>query len=168
MTAGGGRDGYPLLRAALDAAALPDGRPADWLLVTGPFMLEDERRQLSEAARGIPGTRVVVTADDLPAHVAAADAVVSMGGYNTLCEILSFERPAVIVPRVQPIREQLIRSELLQRRGVVDMIHPAELTAARLRGAVDRLPQSPGGTPPRLDDVRAVADALGDLVSTFS
>ncbi len=166
VTAGGGRDGYPLLRAALDAAALPGGRSADWLLVTGPFMPDTERQTLVAAAEGLPGIQVVARVDDLPAHVAAADVVVSMGGYNTLCEILSFERPAVIVPRVRPIREQLVRSELLHQRGLIDMIHPDELTAARLRAAVDHLPPRPSGTPPRLDDVRDVANALRGLLSS--
>jgi predicted glycosyltransferase len=167
VTAGGGRDGYPLLRAALDAAALP-GRPADWLLVTGPFMPDSERQTLVAAARARSGVRVVARVDDLPAHVAAADAVVSMGGYNTLCEILSFERPAVIVPRVRPIQEQLVRSELLRQRGLIDMIHPDELTPGRVRAAVDRLPPRPSGTPPRLDDVRTVATALRDLLASPS
>jgi len=167
VTAGGGRDGYPLLRAALDAAALR-GRPADWLLVTGPFMPDSERRALVAATQGRSGVRVVARVDDLPAHVAAADAVVSMGGYNTLCEILSFERPAVIVPRVRPIREQLVRSELLRQRGLIDMIHPDELTPGRVRAAVDRLPSRPSGTPPRLDDVRNVATALRDLLASPS
>jgi predicted glycosyltransferase len=168
VTAGGGRDGYPLLRGALDAAALPGGRPADWFLVTGPFMPETERQTLAAAAQGMPGVRVAARIDDLPAHVAAADVVVSMGGYNTLCEILSFARPAVIVPRVRPIREQLVRSELLRQRGLIDMIHPDELTPARVRAAVDHLPPRPSGAPPRLDDVRNVANALRALLTSPS
>ncbi len=31
-----------------------------------------------------------------------AAGVVAMGGYNTFCEILSFDRPALILPRVRP------------------------------------------------------------------
>ena len=30
-----------------------------------------------------------------------ADRVIAMGGYNTLCEVLSFGKPALIVPRVK-------------------------------------------------------------------
>jgi predicted glycosyltransferase len=166
VTAGGGRDGYALLQAALDAAAQPGGRPADWLLVTGPFMPEADRQKLADAARDVAAARVVATVEHMPAHVAAADAVVSMGGYNTLCEILSFERPAVIVPRVQPIREQLVRTELLHRRGLVEMIHPDELTPVRLRMAVDRLPRRAAGMQPRFAGSRAVAGALAGLLDT--
>jgi predicted glycosyltransferase len=168
VTAGGGRDGYALLQAALDAAAQPGGRPADWLLVTGPFMPEADRQKLADAARDVAAARVVATVEHMPAHVAAADAVVSMGGYNTLCEILSFERPAVIVPRVQPIREQLVRTELLHRRGLVEMIHPDTLTPARLRVAVDRLPRRAAGMQPRFAGSRAVAGALAGLLATLA
>lgn len=33
-----------------------------------------------------------------------ADWVVSMGGYNSTCEILSFQKRALIVPRITPAR----------------------------------------------------------------
>ncbi len=55
-----------------------------------------------------------------------------MGGYNTICEVLSFRKPALIVPRVKPRREQLIRAERLQALGLVDLLHPADLTPGAL------------------------------------
>ena len=44
---------------------------------------------------------------------AEADMVVSMAGYNTVCELLSFGRNAILVPRAEPVKEQLIRARLL-------------------------------------------------------
>jgi len=61
-----------------------------------------------------------------------ADHVVAMGGYNTVCEILSFGKPALIVPRVKPRCEQLIRAERLRALGLVDVLHPADLSPAAL------------------------------------
>src|SRR5262249_16786777 len=87
--------------------------------------------------------RFVDSVDDLTAYVAAADVVVSMGGHSTICEILSFARPAVIVPRTAPRREQLIRAEALSNRGLVSMIHPDELTPARLSQDLERLLERP-------------------------
>ncbi len=46
-----------------------------------------------------------------------AAGVVAMGGYNTFCEILSFDRPAVLVPRTEPRREQAIRALAAERLG---------------------------------------------------
>jgi len=47
---------------------------------------------------------------------------VAMGGYNTFCEILSFDKPALIVPRQVPRREQLIRASRAQELGLVAML----------------------------------------------
>ncbi|HMC90552.1 MAG TPA: glycosyltransferase, partial [Gemmataceae bacterium] len=73
-----------------------------------------------------------------------ADRVVAMGGYNTVCEVLAFEKPALIVPRITPRREQFIRAQRLQQLGLVDMLHPDELNPARLFEwlAQDRAPPS--------------------------
>jgi predicted glycosyltransferase len=57
---------------------------------------------------------------------------VTMGGYNSVCEVLSLEKRALIVPRVTPRREQLIRAERLRDLGVVDVLHPDDATADAL------------------------------------
>src|SRR3712207_9415316 len=54
--------------------------------------------------------------------LARADFVVAMGGYNTVCEALSFEKRALIVPRVTPRREQMVRAERLRDRGLIDVL----------------------------------------------
>ena len=53
---------------------------------------------------------------------AAADLVVSMGGYNTFCEIISQGTPALIIPREVPRKEQLIRAQVLYNHNLVDYI----------------------------------------------
>ena len=54
--------------------------------------------------------------------MANAAGVVAMGGYNTFCEILTFDRPAVIVPRRRPRMEQYIRASRAQGLGLVRML----------------------------------------------
>ena len=61
-----------------------------------------------------------------------AERVIAMGGYNTICEVLSFEKHALIVPRVSPKPEQLIRAERLRDLGLIDMLHPEELSPQAL------------------------------------
>ena len=55
-----------------------------------------------------------------------------MGGYNTVWEVLSYERPALIVPRVSPRQEQQIRAERLRALGLLDTIDPAAVTGDAL------------------------------------
>ena len=45
-----------------------------------------------------------------------------MGGYNTFCEILSFGKPALLVPRTTPRLEQYLRAERAQALGLVRML----------------------------------------------
>jgi predicted glycosyltransferase len=73
-------------------------------------------------------------------YMAAADLVVSMGGYNTLVEILTLEKRALVVPRVRLNSEQLIRASLFERLGLMRMFHPdhlsPEILAEALLGAL--------------------------------
>jgi predicted glycosyltransferase len=141
ITAGGGGDGYPVLRTYIDALRDEPRTAArfDSLLVTGPLMPPEEREHLARLVpRHLP-VRLVDFVEDGMSTMATADAVVSMGGYNSVSEIMSSARPAVIVPRVEPRREQLIRAERLSRRGLVRLLHPAELTPRRLLNEVRTL-----------------------------
>jgi len=54
-------------------------------------------------------------------HVAQQTGVIAMGGYNTFCEILSFDKRALIVPRTKPRLEQYIRAARAQELGLVRM-----------------------------------------------
>lgn len=64
--------------------------------------------------------------------MARAHSVVAMGGYNTVCELLHLGRRTLVVPRVKPRTEQLIRARRLAARDLVDFLHPAELSPAAL------------------------------------
>ena len=65
--------------------------------------------------------------------IAAADLVISMGGYNTICEILTQQTPALIIPRQTPRKEQLIRAQRLKSKGLLDFIPWTEVTSQLLR-----------------------------------
>ena len=168
VTAGGGQDGRHLFEVMLEVLRRP-GRATRFesLLVGGPLMPLRHQQTLRSLTSTVPGARFVDSVDDLTAYVAAADVVVSMGGHSTICEILSFERPAVIVPRAAPRREQLIRAEALSNRGLVRMIHPDELTPARLSQELERLLERrvAAAAPVRLDGAAATAAELDSLLA---
>ncbi len=72
----------------------------------------------------------------MEALIGAAQVVVSMGGYNTLCEIASQKKPSLIVPRTAPREEQLIRAQVLCSQGFCDYLQPSEFTPEMLRARV--------------------------------
>ena len=122
---GGGQDGDQLAGTFLQATLPPD---MNGLVVTGPYMPTESKRRLAHQAQKRPRQHVLPFVAQPEALLSRADRVVTMGGYNTTCEILSFEKQALIVPRVTPRQEQLIRAERLAGLGVLDYLHPADLT----------------------------------------
>ena len=49
-----------------------------------------------------------------------------------MCEVLSFEKHALIVPRVSPKPEHLIRAERMRDLGLIEMLHPDQLNPGAL------------------------------------
>jgi predicted glycosyltransferase len=126
---GGGQDGERVA-TAFAGATLPDD--AEGLIVTGPFMPRDAVRRLEHLTSSNPTLRVIEFTSEPSGLVERADRIVAMGGSNTVSEILSYQKAALIVPRISPRREQLIRAERLSALGLVNMLHPDELTPAAL------------------------------------
>lgn len=134
--AGGGADAHPLFRALLEALPAVDAAsPVVVTMVTGPFMPQPLRRDLFSRARGLP-VRLHDTVSDAQNHLAAADLVVAMAGYNTTTEILQLGRPALLVPRAGPSAEQRMRARLFAQRRWVRWLEPEGLPAGALAGAV--------------------------------
>jgi predicted glycosyltransferase len=127
VTTGGGGDGYLMMRNyvnMLEAAAKP--LPFKSVLITGPFMPKNKRRKIFKRARKL-GVRGYHFYRQMEKIFAAGDLAVCMGGYNTLCEILSQGTPSLVIPRETPRKEQLIRAQAFKRYNLVDFIPWAEL-----------------------------------------
>ncbi len=135
VTTGGGGDGYPLINLFLSAFERHQGgtpRGVRVVLVTGPFMPSSSSQEVIKKAESL-GFITLKFHRYMESLIGAAQVVVSMGGYNTLCEIASQKKPSLIVPRVVPREEQLIRAEVLCARGFCDYLKPSELVPEVLR-----------------------------------
>ena len=157
---GGGRDGAALCEA-FARAPLPEGHRG--ILVTGTQMPLPMRLHIQQLAARRSDLTLVPFLREPIALMAGAERVISMGGYNTTCEILALGRPALVVPRARPREEQLIRTGRLAARGLLSMMHPDEMTPE----ALGRWMRAPVARPsePRLDmagleRVRVLADEL--------
>ena len=134
-TIGGGQDGFELADAFASSRA-PSG--VRRLLLAGPEMDARGRRHLHEKAKRDPRLTVLDFVRE-PAHlVKRAGCLVTMGGYNTVCEAVSFRKRALVVPRVTPRREQLIRAERFRERGLLDLLHPHALAPEAVSSWVER------------------------------
>ena len=169
-TSGGGADGYPMLAASVEALEAVEeelGDRINWTAITGPLIHDHDYQRLRAIGKRT-GARVRRFVDNMPTLLSRATAVVGMGGYNTVCDVLSYRVPAVIVPRDGPSREQSLRAELLARRGLATTLPLLECTPAALAEAVLTLVEAPPeideDSLPRLDGLDRAADALLELV----
>ncbi|MEM9625390.1 MAG: glycosyltransferase [Pseudomonadota bacterium] len=122
VTTGGGGDGDRLIDWVLSAYESDPDLPHPALLVFGPFMNQDRRLAFQERAANLKKVHAITFEARFERLLERAIGVVAMGGYNTFCEILSFGKPALIVPRTRPRREQLLRARSAKALGMVRML----------------------------------------------
>lgn len=126
---GGGQDGTKLA-AAFASAPMPSGWQG--ILITGPFMPEADRAWLRQTVAEKSDCFLIENLVEADQYIAGANRVVSMAGYNTVTSILSFGKPALVVPRVEPRREQWIRASKLADHGLLTMLDPEALSPAAI------------------------------------
>ncbi len=165
VTPGGGGDGEGLVDAVLGAYEADPSLPHACVVLFGPFMNGEDRRRFHDRAELLPQVSCRTFDARVERLFDGAAAVVAMGGYNVFCEILSFDKPALLVPRTVPRLEQLLRAERAAALGVVSML---ELEAAadpvRMAEALRALPAQPRPSSARVPlDLEGLGAIVADL-----
>ncbi len=177
VTVGGGGDGLPLLNAFFKAAE--QLKSFSVTVVSGPMMGGKDRQVSLDQARHLDNVTVVSYLPDLVRHMAEADVVICMGGYNTAAELLALKRRAIIVPRdwrfgqhaigvgAGEEKEQTLRAEAMARNGYGRVIEPKDLSAETLLDAIrceiENKDASRHMAPMPIDGAARVAEYLSSL-----
>ncbi len=146
VTAGGGGDGSVLMEQVLAA------REHDWhndypiVMVLGPFMKSENRERIRLRASSLSNVTIIDFESRLEWLLSNAVGVVGMCGYNTFCEVLSFNRKALFVPRTQPRQEQYIRASRGRELGMCEMLTSEEASIPSVMA--NALRQLPNNTSP--------------------
>jgi predicted glycosyltransferase len=146
-TSGGGVDGPALLHAFVGAAArVQPQRGGRWMAVTGPLMADEDHAEIASVAEQhhVEVHRVI---PELRNTIAEADCVVSMAGYNTVCDVMSYRRRSILVPRARPSREQSLRAQRLRACGVAKVIRADDLCPESLAAAIENALEEPAPSP---------------------
>lgn len=122
VTTGGGADGAGLIDWVISAYEADPHIPLPSVITFGPFLSNAQRTQFLERIERLPKVDAIVFDPKIERLMSRASAVVAMGGYNTFCEILSFDKPALLMPRSRPRQEQLIRASRATALGLVQML----------------------------------------------
>ncbi|MGE0154868.1 MAG: glycosyltransferase family protein [Reyranellaceae bacterium] len=142
VTAGGGGDGEALIDWVLRAYEQDPNIPYDAVIVFGPFMNPQRQKDFRRRVEAQPKVHTLTFESNLATLMDEAAGVVAMGGYNTFCEILSFDKRALIVPRTQPRLEQYIRASAARALGLANMLpDDGERDPQVMATALRQLPQ---------------------------
>ncbi len=135
VTTGGGGDGFHVLDSYLkmlermkEQSILPAFQS---VVVTGPFLSRNDKDQVMERANNL-GVKSYEFFADMENLIAASDIVVCMGGYNTICEVLSSKTMSLVIPRETPRKEQYIRAKAFNHENLIEFISWSQLNEFNL------------------------------------
>ncbi len=141
-TTGGGGDGEEMVDWVLSAYESDPLLPYPVLLVLGPFMQPEVRSRFTKRTANLDRVEAITFDPHLESLMTHAAGVVAMGGYNTFCEILSFNKRALIVPREKPRLEQRIRASRAQELGLAKvLINDGKRNPAKMAAALRAMPK---------------------------
>ena len=146
ITPGGGGDGEFMVDLVLSAYERDPTLAPRAVIVYGPFLSGETRADFEARVARLDGRVTTVGFESqIEPLFALAQGVVCMGGYNTFCEVLSFDQRAVIVPRTVPRLEQWIRASRAEELGLVRMLENGRdgLTPEAMIRAIRALPDQP-------------------------
>jgi predicted glycosyltransferase len=162
VTVGGGGDGESVVDWVLSAYEYDAHIPYNAIVALGPFMSPARQRAFRLRAERIGRVQTLTFDTHIELLMAQAQGIVAMGGYNTFCEVLSFDKPALLVPRVRPRREQFLRATRAAELGLarvleIDSGNDPVVMAAALRGFANQAPPSARGAEAMLDGLDTIA-----------
>ena len=168
VTPGGGRDGEDLVDWVISAYEADPALPYPALVVFGPFMRPGRRERFLERIGRLPNVRAITFDNRIERFIDRSIGVVAMGGYNTFCEILTFDKPAVLVPRRRPRAEQHIRAARAEQLGLVRMLSDASnRDPARMAEALHALPAQPRPSEAMIPGLLDGLDRIHDLTELW-
>jgi predicted glycosyltransferase len=148
VSIGGGRVGYELVECALQASAhLRTSLPHRMMILTGPYMPEEQFQQLHKSAERQEQVCILRYSPHFLAYLHEASLSVSMAGYNTCMNLIATGTRALVVPFTGGGNtEQTIRAEKLAQQGVVGIVSQSQLRPDYLAERMVQALQTPPAT----------------------
>ena len=173
VTPGGGGDGARLVDQVLRAYEADPTLTPTAHIIYGPFLSGETRTQFEDRVAKLEGRVISLGFDSKMENlIDNAIGVIAMGGYNTFCEILSFDKRAIIMPRKVPRLEQYIRAARAEQLGLVRMLDPDRDGPGTdvMINAIRALPEQPlpstGEYPDLLEGLDHIVARVRDLLDT--
>lgn len=165
VTTGGGADGEALVDAVISAYEHDPTIEVAAHIVLGPFMGSSQQIAFMERAARLPKVQAITFEANIESMIEGAVGIVAMGGYNTFCEVLSFDKRALIVPRTRPRVEQYVRASRAANLGLVRMLEAEEAAEpGRMASAIKAIAFQPKPSSVSIPGLLEGLSAINSLV----
>jgi predicted glycosyltransferase len=140
------RHGQVLLESVIQAAALLGEKiPHRFRVFAGPLIPHEVYAALEQMARQARNVEIEKYSPHFIEHLKRADLSISMGGYNTIMNILATGVRSLVYPyTANDDLEQQIRARKLASLGVVELLHTemlaADVLAPKIAGMLAKKP----------------------------
>jgi predicted glycosyltransferase len=162
VTSGGGGDGELLVDWVLRAYEhAEDPQLTNCIIIFGPFMSKRAQLKFKNRASKLPKIETRVFDNEIETLMTNAEGIVAMGGYNTFCEILSFDKKAIIVPRETPRLEQRIRANFASKRSLISMLLYKDSTNTKMM--IKALKELPAQSLPSVNGSESLLNGLEQI-----
>ncbi|MGH2809587.1 MAG: glycosyltransferase, partial [Actinomycetota bacterium] len=140
VTAGGGYDGAMFLEQFVEfLERRGKQRRFRARILTGPFLSRSQLRSLKQRCSGLGPVEVTAYTRRMERMLSEAAGVVCMAGYNSMVEVISAQVPALVVPRISPSQEQVIRAQRLSEPGGLRWCIPGPGALSSIDALVDEV-----------------------------
>ncbi|RMD98237.1 MAG: hypothetical protein D6814_07935 [Calditrichaeota bacterium] len=169
VTAGSGVRGSRLIETYMKLlSSAGDHFPFQSVVITGPMMHSRKKGELRERAASLPNVIFHRYSKHILQYIKYADLVISNGGYNTLCEILSYNKKAILIPDAEPPQEHLLRAQIFHQLGYVDLLPMNQLTVEKLGEKISALLPGPAALPFRKMNSEIPMNGLDRIVERLN
>ena len=162
ITTGGGGDGEMLVDWVVRAYEQDMKKELlPGVIVMGPFMSKSAQTKFNARIDKIEYLQAKTFDSHIEVLISNAAGVVSMGGYNTFCEILSYDKKAIVIPRETPRLEQRIRADYASSHGLLRMLTQNEQEDTQLM--IDALKELPNQQLPSVSGSQSLLTGLDGI-----
>ncbi|WP_235596030.1 glycosyltransferase family protein [Mastigocoleus testarum] len=136
---GGGRLGYGLLETIIESGKILAHKiPHNIHIFTGPFMPDSQFFTLQKAAASEKNIKLKKYTSLLAEYMKQAELSISLTGYNTTMNILRTGVRSIVAPigHYSQDNEQLIRTNKLEKLGIVEVVDPNYLESNHLAAKI--------------------------------
>ena len=109
-----------------------DAIPFYSMIITGPMMPTREKQVLMKRIERLPNVSIRRFCKQALEYTKFAELIISTGGYNILCEIMTYRKKAIVMPVGGAFEEHFYRAAHFAKHQLIQLLLPKDLCPEKI------------------------------------